>query len=380
MRNAVIGLVVGIVVGVVVGTTMIAPRLKGHDPVEAVRQLAAKRDDGTTVSDATAQVVEAPAVRWRLASAYGAGMPVLGDLAKRLETALGEVSGGKVAIEFHGPGELGDAATILDAVSRGDIDAAFISPDRWEDKQPALAVFGGLPFGPAPRELLAWLEHGGGRAIHDDLYASMGLTALPCGLTAGAAAGWFRTPVRKPEDFKGLRIRASGLTAKVLEKLGAKPKDLSPGQILSAFEQNDIDAAIFATPAVDQALGLQKMVRHYHFPGWQRPAQLFELVVGVDAWKALSETARAQIEAVCGDNLHRSLAESEAVQYGALKQLTKAGVDVSRWPTPVIQRLHTAWQGVAKRTAAKDPAFAKAWNSLEAFRRDYAIWRQLSRL
>lgn len=380
MRNAVIGLVVGVVVGVVVGTTLVAPRLGGQDPVTAVRELAERSAKDRQAEQERAAVVSAPAVRWQLASVYAEGLPLLGNLAKRMEMALAEVSGGDVAIEFHGPGELVDVSATLEAVSRGDVEAAFASPARWEEQEPALAVFAGLPFGPSPRELLAWIEHGGGRAIHDEIYAERGVKALPCGLTAGAAAGWFRQPVRRVEDFAGLRIRASGLAARVLETLGAEPQELTPGRILSAFERGEIDAAMFSTPAVDSALGLQEMVKHYHFPGWHRPAQMFELIVGTEAWETISPMARAQIEAVCGDNLRLSLAESEAVQYEALKKLTDAGVDVSRWPSAVVGRLRTAWMEVANETATKDPTFAKAWNSLQSFRRDYTVWRNLSKL
>ena len=57
--------------------------------------------------------------------------------------------------------------------------------------------------------------------------------------------GWFRKPIEKVEDFKGLRMRIPGLAGKVYEKLGVSVKLLPGGEIFPALQRGVIDAAEF---------------------------------------------------------------------------------------------------------------------------------------
>ena len=50
----------------------------------------------------------------------------------------------------------------------------------------------------------AWLYEGGGQALWDEVYEPFGLKALAGGNTGMQMTGWFRKPIEKIEDFKGL--------------------------------------------------------------------------------------------------------------------------------------------------------------------------------
>ena len=362
MRDTIIGIIIGVVVGVVVGTTVIAPRLAPPPPPAPASKPAATAE---------------PAVRWNMASAYGASLPQLGTLAKRVTRKIRRVSGGTLEITFHEPGTLVPPLETFDAVASGTVDAAFSSPGDWGDRIPALRLFSAVPFGPAAGEYLAWIYFGGGKELFDGILRRRNIHGVFCGLIAPEAAGWFRRQIRTFDDLEGVRMRAAGLGAKVLRKLGVQTRRLSGGDIFMALESGAIDAAEFSMPAIDLKLGFHQMARNYYFPGWHQPSTLFALMISLDRWDALSTTRKAQIEAVCGDNVRHGLAEGEALQFAALKELQAAGVRIQRWSDDILEALEAAWREVAAEEAAADADFATVWRSLTGFRDDYAIWKEL---
>ena len=150
-------------------------------------------------------------------------------------------------------------------------------------------------------------------------------------------------------------------------------------QIFENLENGDIDGAEFSMPAIDLKLGFHHLAGHYYFPGWHQPSSFFELIINKDQWDALTITNQAQIEAVCGDNIRYGLAEGEALQYDALKELTAKGVTIKRWPIGILSALEDAWKEVAIEQSSVDASFEKVWRSLSHFRKDYAIWEELAR-
>jgi len=317
-------------------------------------------------------------VHWKMGSAYPSSLPQLGTLAKKLERDIWRVSDGLLEIKFFEPGALVPPLEMFDAVRAGVIDAAFSSPGFWGNKVPALRLFSAIPFGPSAQEFLAWVYFGGGQDLFNKIYNANGIHSIFCGIVAPEAAGWFRNRIRTVEDLKGLKMRFFGLGAKVVRKLGVVTSQLTSGDIYMAFESGEIDAAEFSMPAIDLKLGLHRMIKNYYFPGWHQPSTLFELMVNLKKWNALAPSAKAQIEAVCGDNIRFGLAEGAAAQFKALKTLQAEGVAIRRWPVEILDALETAWTEVVKEEAKADRNFKRVWESLSAFRENYAIWRELN--
>ena len=391
MRSVIIGIVIGCVLGVMIGTTVIAPRLQGNHNVKSGVQItepveAEQKQEKIPLVPAESERAplppagpERPAIKWRMASAYPATLPQLGTLAKRVGQQLWEVSDGGIEMEFFEPGTLVPSKEMFDAVASGTIEAAFSSPGFWGDKEPGLQIFSSVPFGPGPGEYMAWIYFGGGLDVFDEIYHKNGIHSIMCGIIAPEASGWFRRKFTTPDDFKGLRIRATGLGARVYNKLGVQTLSVEESDIYMALESGKIDAAEFSMPAIDLKLGFHELAGYYYFPGWHQPSTFYDLMINKDKWDALSRTRKTQIESVCGDNSRYGLAEGEALQFNALKELTAKGAKISRWPTPIMNAFKDAWQEVATEQSAADPAFRKAWNSLREFRKNYSTWGELAR-
>lgn len=324
---------------------------------------------------------QAEDVRWEMASTYPSTLPQLGSLGRRLQDRIALVSGGDIEIAFREPGDVVPALEVFDAVSAGTVQAGWSSPGYWAGREPALSLFAAVPFGPKAPEYLAWYYFGGGKAQFEEIYHAYNIHGVICGVVAPEASGWFREPINTIEDLDGLKIRFLGLGARVLEKLGVTTQLLESGDVYDALENGEIDGSEFSMPAIDFNLGFHEAVKHYYFPGWHQQSTLFELMVNLDAWNALSQSQQAQIETVCGDSVRHGLAEGEAMQFAVLTELREDhGVEIHRWSPEILAELEQAWREVADEISADNENFARVWKSLSDFRDNYAVWNDLGYL
>ena len=331
---------------------------------------------GAAATDVRAQ----DKVRWKMGSAFPSKLVQLGSLGVSISEKVEQVSGGNIQIKFFEPHALVPPLEMFDAVSSGSLDAAWSTPGYWFGKEPALALFAAVPFGPRAGEYGAWIYYGGGYELMDEIYAKHNIKSLICGVIAPEASGWFRSEIKSVDDLKGLKMRFFGLGAKVMEKVGVSTQLIAGGDIYPALERGSIDATEYSMPAIDLDLGFYQIASHYYFPGWHQQSTLFELMINKDKWDALTETQQAQIELACGDNFREGMVEGEAIQFAALKELREKGVNIHRWPPEVLETLKAAWEEVAAELAAEDESFKKTWESLQTFRADYTLWKELGYL
>ncbi|GHF26260.1 ABC transporter substrate-binding protein [Kordiimonas sediminis] len=336
---------------------------------------ACSQETGTksSVSDQTATTEAAP-VRWRMTSTYPSTLAILGSMGKRFSEEIDTLSNGDVTIEFFEPGVLAPPFEIFDAVSYGAIEAGWSTPGYWAGKVPALQLFSSVPFGPLAPEYLAWMDYGGGKELFEDIYHKHGIHSVICGVIPPESSGWFKEEIHTLEDLKGKKIRFFGLGGKVLEEIGASPQLISGGEIYQALELGTIDGTEFSMPAVDLNMGFYQIAKHYYFPGWHQQATFFELMINLEKWQTLSPHQQTLIETACSTNVRYSLSMGEAMQAEAMAELEKKGVQFHTWSPEVLDGLRTAWEKVAADLRAKDPEFARAWDSLQSFREKYKAW------
>jgi len=325
-------------------------------------------------------IAYAEPLRWKMASWFPPNLTQLGTLGLRLTESIDRVSGGEFSIEYFGPGALIAAKDCFDTVSAGTIDACWSSARYWYGKEPALAMFAAVPFGPRAAEFGAWIYFGGGIELMDKIYAEHGLKSLPCGVVAPEASGWFRKEIKSVEDLKGLKMRFFGLGARVMERLGVVTQLIAGDDIVAAMARGSIDAAEYSMPAIDLELGIHDVAKHYYFPGWHQQATLFELLMNKQQWEALNDTQRAQLELVCGDNFRHGLVEGEAIQSAALATLKSKGVVFHLWPPEILDIIEQTWIEVATEDAGRDDNFKKVWESYTQFRVANRLWKDLGHL
>jgi TRAP-type mannitol/chloroaromatic compound transport system substrate-binding protein len=122
------------------------------------------------------------------------------------------------------------------------------------------------------------------------------------------------------------------------------------------------------------------VAKFYYFPGWHQQATINELIISKKKWAEFSDTQKAILQAACDATMLQQFAEGEAVQFKAMKEIQAKGVQLKTWPQNFLDAFEKAWVEVAAEQAAKSPEFKKAWDSYSAFRKDYAIWKDMGYL
>jgi TRAP-type mannitol/chloroaromatic compound transport system substrate-binding protein len=142
------------------------------------------------------------------------------DFAKKVN----DMTGGDLRIEVLPAGAVVPAFGLLDAVTKGTLDGGHGVLVYHYGKQNALALWGSGPaFGMDANTLLAWHKYGGGKELLTKLYASIGanVVSFPYGPMTTQPLGWFKKPITKAEDLKGLKFRTVGISIDVFTGMGA---------------------------------------------------------------------------------------------------------------------------------------------------------------
>ena len=111
-------------------------------------------------------VALADPVTLNVASTFPGQMPVLGDMSRGLPIKVGRASGGDLILKFHDPGKLVPGADTVNAVSRGEVAAAWAGAGWFADRDSAFNMFSSVPFGPGMGEYLAWMYRAGPVNLH----------------------------------------------------------------------------------------------------------------------------------------------------------------------------------------------------------------------
>lgn len=313
-------------------------------------------------------------------TAFNPALPGSGEGVRIFTRTVKHMSGGTLAIKIVEPGRIAPTADMLDAVIAGDLEAAFTWSGYAAAKAPVFGVFATVPFGPGPEDMTSWMLEGDGGRIHREAYEKLGVVGVPCGIQGAKGGGWFRTELNTVGDFKGQRLRFGPLAGEVVQKLGATIVPLPPGEFFYKLQQGQVDGGEMSTPAIDAALGFDKLGLPYYMPGWQQPSAVLDFLMRKDKWETLAPMLRIQIETACRANIAWMLSRSPHLQGTAMEKLRASGVAIKEWSPELLKVFRAKSEIVLKEQAARDPDFAAALANQRAFIGQSADWRKLSRL
>ena len=165
-------------------------------------------------------------------------------------------------------------------MSKGTLDGGHGVLGYHYGKQNALALWNSGPaFGMDANMLLAWHKYGGGKELLAKLYASIGanVVSFPYGPMATQPLGWFKKPITKTEDFKGLKYRTNGLAIDLFTAMGAAVNALPGGEIVPAMDRGLLDAAEFNNATSDRMLGFPDVSKMCMLQSYHQSAETFEI-------------------------------------------------------------------------------------------------------
>ena len=298
------------------------------------------------------------------------------DFAKKVN----DMTGGELKIEVLPAGSVVPAFGLFEAVSKGTLDGGHGILGYHYGKQNALALWNSGPaFGMDSNMMLAWHKYGGGKELLAKLYASIGgnLVSFLSGPFATQPLGWFKKPVTKPEDFKGLKYRTNGLAIDLFTGMGAAVNALPAGEIVPAMDRGLLDAAEFNNATSDRILGFPDVSKICMLQSYHQPAESFEITFNKPKYDGLPEKMRAiianAVEAASADMVWKGI-DRYSKDYIELQTTDK--VKFYKTPDSVLQAQLTVWDGILEKKSAENPMFKEIVASQKAFAERAVKWEQ----
>jgi TRAP-type mannitol/chloroaromatic compound transport system substrate-binding protein len=290
------------------------------------------------------------------------------DFAKKVN----DMTGGDLKIEVLPAGAVVPAFGLLDAVSKGTLDGGHGVVVYHYGKQTALSQWGSGPaFGMDANTLLAWHKYGGGKDLLDKIYKSIGANVVSFlyGPMPTQPLGWFKKPITKADDFKGLKFRTVGLSIDVFTGLGAAVNALPGGEIVPAMDRGLLDAAEFNNASSDRILGFPDVSKVCMLQSYHQNAEQFEITFNKTKFDALPAKMKALIEyAVEAASADMSWKAIDRYSKDYVEMQAKQNVKFYRTPDSVLQRQLVVYDEAAAKKSAENPFFKE----IEASQRQFA--------
>ena len=297
-----------------------------------------------------------------------------GDFAKKVN----DMTGGELKIEVLPAGAVVPAFGLLDAVTKGTLDGGHGVLVYHYGKQNALALWGSGPaFGMDANMLLSWHKYGGGKELLTKLYNSINanVVSFPYGPMPTQPLGWFKKPITKNEDFKGLKFRTVGISIDVFTGLGAAVNALPGGEIVPAMDRGLLDAAEFNNASSDRLLGFPDVSKVCMLQSFHQNAEQFEIMFNKARYDALAPKMKAIIEnAVEAASADMSWKAIDRYSKDYAEMQSKQSVKFYRTPTVVLQTQLTAYDQAAAKKSGDNPLFKEIEASQRAFAERVVRW------
>jgi len=298
------------------------------------------------------------------------------DFAKKVN----DMTGGDLKIEVLPAGAVVPAFQLLDAVSKGVLDGGHGVLVYHYGKQTALALWGSGPaYGMDANMLLSWHKYGGGKELLNEIFTSIGanVVSFPYGPMPTQPLGWYKRPITKVDDFKGLKFRTVGISIDVFTGMGAAVNALPGGEIVAAMDRGLLDAAEFNNATSDRILGFADVSKVLMQQSYHQNAEQFEISFNKTKFDALPPKMKAIIEnAVEAASQDMSWKAVDRYSKDYIELQTKDNVKVYKTPDAVLKRQLEIFDEVAKKKAGENPLFKKIVESQLVFAKRAVQWEQ----
>ena len=297
------------------------------------------------------------------------------DFAKKVN----DMTGGDLKIEVLPAGAVVPAFGLIDAVSKGTLDGGHGVLVYHYGKQNALALWGSGPaYGMDANTLLSWHKYGGGKELVDKLYKSLGVNVVSFsyGPMPTQPLGWFKKPITKPDDFKGLKFRTVGMSIDVFTGLGASVNALPGGEIVAAMDRGLLDAAEFNNASSDRLLGFADVSKVCMLQSYHQSGEVFEITFNKTKYDALPAKLKAIIDnAVEAASADMSWKAIDRYSKDYIELQVKDKVKFYKTPDSVLQKQLDVMDQVMAKKRAENPFFKEITDSQRKFAERAVKWQ-----
>jgi TRAP-type mannitol/chloroaromatic compound transport system substrate-binding protein len=296
------------------------------------------------------------------------------DFSKKVN----DMTGGELKIEVLPAGAVVPAFGLLDAVSKGTLDGGHGVVVYHYGKNPALALWGSGPsFGMDANMLLSWHKYGGGKELLEELYKTVGanVKSYVYGPMPSQPLGWFKKPITKVEDMKGLKYRTVGISIDMFTAMGVSVNALPGGEIIPAMDRGLLDAAEFNNASSDRLLGFPDVAKVCMLQSFHQNAEQFEILFNGAVYNGMAPKLRSILDyAVEASSADMSWKAVDRYSKDYSEMQTKQNVKFYKTPDSILRNQLKVFDEVVAKKSAENPLFKKIVDSQRVFAQRAVKW------
>jgi TRAP-type mannitol/chloroaromatic compound transport system substrate-binding protein len=322
-------------------------------------------------------VSRAQTVSFRFQSTWPA-KDIFHEYANDFAKKVNDMAGNRLRIEVLPSGAVVRAFDLLDAVAKGTLDGGHGVVAYWYGKNSAVALWGSGPaFGMNANQVLSWHYYGGGKELLDEIYRSLNIQvqSFLYGPMPTQPLGWFKKPITRAEELKGLKYRTVGLAVDIFTDLGAAVNPLPGGEIVPALDRGLIDAAEFNNATSDRILGFPDVAKNCMLQSFHQSGEQFEVLFNKPKYDALPQELKSVIDyAVQAASADMSWKAEHRYSQDYIELRTKDKVNFFKTPDAVLRAQLAAWDRVIAKKTGDNPFFKRVLDSQRAFAERVCRW------
>jgi TRAP-type mannitol/chloroaromatic compound transport system substrate-binding protein len=180
--------------------------------------------------------------------------------------------------------------------------------------------------------------------------------------------GWFKKPVTKAEEIKGMKFRTVGLAVDMYTAMGVAVNPLPGGEIVPALDRGLIDGAEFNNATSDRILGFPDVSKVCMLQSFHQSSEQFEILFNKSKYDALPAELKAAIDnAVQASSADMSWKAADRYSKDYVELRTKDKVSFYKTPDAILRTQLDVWDKICEAKSAENPMFKKVLDSQRAF-------------
>lgn len=282
---------------------------------------------------------------------------------------LAAASKGTLELTIYPAGAIVPVKEMMEAVGRRAIDIAMYPEGFWYKAVPVSEIGQGLPYSFVNfDEVREYMFKKGYVELLREAYAKQNVHIIP--YEPFSVGLMTKKPIHKVEDLKGMKLRAMGIMADFLGKLGASTTVVAAGELYTALATGVVDGAHWGDAGPMYEMKFQEVLKNYMEPepiigSWNN------IMINLDLWKSLKPEQRAALESALQKGGMAGFTSSRALTKAAKEDMAKQWkVQFITLPEAEQKKMDKVSEELEAEIAKKDALSAKAASLLDALRKE----------
>jgi len=304
----------------------------------------------------------AKTIKWKAQALWSAAelsYKTFVDFCERVKV----LTNGRLEITPYPGGTIVPTFELLEAVQNNVVQAMHSWPGYNAGKEPAFAAISDLIAGYSdPWQKDAWMYYMGGWDMLNEMYKPYNVYSIGW-MFWGIESMVSTKPIRRMEDFKGLKMRVpQGMTAMLMQKLGASVVVLPGGEVYSALDKGVINTSDWASVSMNNRMGFYQVAKYTNYPGFHS-MPIGDFAVNKDEWNKLPDDIKAILKTAAREWAWDSMERINIDDVKAIGEIKKKGVHILTWSKEDLTRVRAVAMGIWDEYAKKSPMTKKVIDS-----------------